>query len=114
MAPENDEAAIWLATVATATAGAMPTKINSGVIRNPPPMPNMPDTKPTAAPIARMRKTLTGMSAIGRYSCTRVTPRQREIRLRREKLLSERGPIAASLHNRNRPSEGLKNPLADG
>jgi len=27
-------------------------------------MPNMPDTKPTAAPIARMRKMLTGMSAI--------------------------------------------------
>jgi len=25
----------------------------------------MPDTKPTAAPIARMRKMLTGMSAIG-------------------------------------------------
>src|ERR1700678_686711 len=72
MAPENDEAAIWLATVATATAGAVPTKINSGVIRNPPPMPNMPDTKPTAAPIARMRKTLTGMSAIGRYSCARI------------------------------------------
>src|SRR5437762_7211132 len=71
MAPENDEAAMWLATEATATAGAMPTKINSGVIKNPPPMPNMPETKPTAAPIARMRKTLTGMSAIGRYSCTR-------------------------------------------
>jgi len=35
-------------------------------------MPNMPDTKPTAAPIARMRKMLTGMSAIGRYSCTMV------------------------------------------
>ena len=63
---------MWLATEATATAGVMPTKINSGVIRNPPPMPNMPDTKPTAAPIARMRNTLTGMSAIGRKSCTRV------------------------------------------
>ena len=37
---------MWLATEATATAGAMPTKINSGVIRKPPPMPNMPDTKP--------------------------------------------------------------------
>ncbi len=57
---------MWLATEATATAGAMPMKINSGVIRNPPPMPNMPDTKPTAAPIARMRKILTGISAIGR------------------------------------------------
>ena len=57
---------MWLATEATATAGAMPMKISSGVIRKPPPIPNMPDTKPTAAPIARMRKTLTGMSAIGR------------------------------------------------
>jgi hypothetical protein len=42
MAPENDEAAMWLATEATATAGAMPMKIKSGVIRKPPPMPNMP------------------------------------------------------------------------
>jgi len=39
IAPENDDAATWLATLATATAGAMPTKINSGVIRNPPPIP---------------------------------------------------------------------------
>ena len=66
MAPEKEEAAMWLATEATATAGAMPMKINNGVIRNPPPMPNIPDTNPTAAPIARMRKMLTGMSAIGR------------------------------------------------
>src|SRR5689334_23213268 len=71
MAPDIEEAAMWLDTEATATAGEMPTKISSGVIRNPPPMPNMPDTKPTAAPIARIRKTLTGMSAIGRKSCTR-------------------------------------------
>ena len=41
-------------------------KISSGVIRKPPPIPNMPETNPTAAPIARTRKTLTGMSAIGR------------------------------------------------
>jgi hypothetical protein len=66
IAPENEDAAMWLATEATATAGAMPMKINSGVIRKPPPMPNMPDTNPTAAPIARMRKMLTGKSAIGR------------------------------------------------
>jgi hypothetical protein len=44
----------------------MPTKIKSGVIRKPPPIPNMPETKPTAAPIASNRKMLTGMSAIGR------------------------------------------------
>ena len=57
---------MWLVTVATATAGETPRKISSGVIRNPPPMPNMPEMKPTASPIARMRKMLTGRSAIGR------------------------------------------------
>ena len=57
---------MWLVTEATATAGEMPMKINSGVIRKPPPMPNMPETNPTAAPIARMSSTLTGRSAIGR------------------------------------------------
>jgi hypothetical protein len=66
MAPENEEAAMWLATEATATAGEIPMKIRSGVIRKPPPIPNIPETTPTAAPIARTRKMLTGMSAIGR------------------------------------------------
>ncbi|MGY4412899.1 hypothetical protein ACVWW4_004635 [Bradyrhizobium sp. LB7.1] len=33
---------MWLATEATATAGVMPMKIKSGVIRKPPPIPNMP------------------------------------------------------------------------
>ena len=66
MAPENDEAATWVVTLATATAGCTPMKINSGVIRNPPPMPNMPEMKPTARPMASSRKMLTGMSAIGR------------------------------------------------
>jgi hypothetical protein len=41
-------------------------KISNGVIRKPPPIPNMPEMKPTARPIARMRKMLTGRSAIGR------------------------------------------------
>ena len=66
IAPENDEAATWVVTLATATAGCTPMKINSGVIRNPPPTPNMPEMNPTASPIASTRKTLTGMSAIGR------------------------------------------------
>ena len=57
---------MWLATLATATAGEMPMKISSGVIRKPPPMPNMPEMKPTASPIPSTRKTLTGRSAIGR------------------------------------------------
>ena len=42
---------MWLDTEATATAGVIPMKISSGVIRKPPPMPNMPDTNPTAAPV---------------------------------------------------------------
>ena len=57
---------MWLETVATATAGETPRKIRSGVIRNPPPMPNMPEMKPTASPMPRMRKIFTGRSAIGR------------------------------------------------
>ena len=57
---------MWLVTEATATAGEMPVKIKSGVIRKPPPMPNMPEMNPTAAPIIRMSSTLTGRSAIGR------------------------------------------------
>ena len=65
-APDNDDAAMWVETEATATAGEMPMKISKGVSRKPPPIPNMPDTKPTAIPIARMRNTLTGISAIGR------------------------------------------------
>ena len=59
-------AAIWVVTLATATAGEMPMKISSGVIRKPPPMPNMPEMNPTASPITKMRNTLTGNSAIGR------------------------------------------------
>jgi hypothetical protein len=63
---------MWPATEATATAGVMPMKIKSGVSRNPPPMPNMPETNPTAIPIARMRKMFTGISAIGKKICTGV------------------------------------------
>jgi hypothetical protein len=57
---------MWPVTLATATAGEMPRKISSGVMRNPPPIPNMPEMNPTASPIARMTNTLTGRSAIGR------------------------------------------------
>ena len=65
-APDIEEAAMWPVTLATATAGEMPRKISSGVMRNPPPIPNMPEMNPTASPIARMTNTLTGRSAIGR------------------------------------------------
>jgi hypothetical protein len=61
-----DEATICADWVATATAGGMPRKIRSGVMRKPPPMPNRPEMKPTAAPIPRIRRTLTGISAIGK------------------------------------------------
>ncbi len=74
MALEVEEAAIWLDTVATETDGRMPMKISSGVIRKPPPIPNMPEMKPTASPMASSRNTLTGRSAIGRYICKRAPP----------------------------------------
>ena len=38
--------------VATATVEGMPAKTRSGVIRKPPPTPNMPDRKPTPVPSA--------------------------------------------------------------
>ena len=49
-APDTDEAVTWLRVVATATVEGMPEKTSSGVIRNPPPTPNMPDRKPTPSP----------------------------------------------------------------
>ena len=64
--PDTDEATIWLASVATATAGGIPIKISSGVIRNPPPTPNSPDRNPTAPPMPKIMKTLTDNSAMGR------------------------------------------------
>ena len=65
-APEKDEATIWLASVATATAGGMPMKNNNGVIKKPPPTPNMPDRIPTIPPRPSRRKAFTETSAIGR------------------------------------------------
>ena len=64
--PETDEATTWFAPVATATAGGMPMKNSSGVIRKPPPTPNMPDRKPTIPPSPRRTKALTETSAMGR------------------------------------------------
>jgi hypothetical protein len=53
-------------TLATDTAGGTPMKISSGVIRKPPPMPNIPEMKPTARPMPSSTKRLSGRSAIGR------------------------------------------------
>ena len=57
---------MWLATLAPATEGGMPTRMSIGVIRNPPPTPNIPEMKPTAIPSPNIRRILTGSSAIGR------------------------------------------------
>jgi hypothetical protein len=57
---------IWLATLATATPGEIPRKIRNGVIRKPPPTPNIPDMNPTASPIERRRKIFIARSAMGR------------------------------------------------
>ena len=64
--PENDDARIWLAWVPTATAGEMPSRIRSGVIRKPPPTPNTPERKPTTPPRPSSRNRFTEISAIGR------------------------------------------------
>ena len=44
----------------------MPENIRNGVSRKPPPTPNMPDRKPTAAPSPSMTKRFTDSSAMGR------------------------------------------------
>ena len=63
---EKDEATIWLADVATATAGGMPMKNRSGVIRKPPPTPNIPESIPTISPTDNSSGPLTETSAMGR------------------------------------------------
>ena len=65
-APDTDEARICAVSVPTATAAECLQKISSGVIRKPPPTPNMPDRKPTAPPMARKMKTFADISATGR------------------------------------------------
>ena len=66
MTPEVEEATTWLAWLATATVGGMPMKTSTGAIRNPPPMPNSPDTNPTVAPNRIRSGQFTETSAIGR------------------------------------------------
>ena len=63
---EIELATTWLAWLATATAGGMPTKIRRGVARNPPPTPNMPDRSPAAAPRPSRTNTFIESSAMGR------------------------------------------------
>ena len=65
-APDTEVATIWLAPVATAIEAGMPENIRKGVSRNPPPTPNMPDRKPTAAPSPSITTRFTEISAMGR------------------------------------------------
>jgi hypothetical protein len=62
----GEDATTWFAPVATATAGGIPRKKRSGVIRNPPPTPNNPDRSPTSPPSPNRTKALTETSAMGR------------------------------------------------
>ena len=64
--PEKDEATIWFALVATATAEGIPARNSSGVMRKPPPTPNMPERMPTIPPMPSSVKKFTETSAIGR------------------------------------------------
>jgi hypothetical protein len=66
MTLDMDEAATWLAIEATATGAGMPKSTSTGVIRKPPPMPNMPEMKPTTAPRSTISGALTATSAMGR------------------------------------------------
>ena len=50
-APDTEEATTCAAPVPTAIEGGMPSRISSGVMMKPPPIPNMPDRMPTARPI---------------------------------------------------------------
>ncbi len=65
-APDTEVATIWLAPVATAMGAEMPENISKGVKRKPPPTPNMPERKPTAAPSPSMTRRFTEISAMGR------------------------------------------------
>ncbi len=65
-APDTDDANTWGASVPTATAGGMPRKIKSGVIKKPPPTPNKPESPPTNMPKSTISSMLTFISAIGR------------------------------------------------
>ena len=47
--PETEVAKILFASLATAYAGGIPKKIKKGVIKNPPPTPNKPESTPTIA-----------------------------------------------------------------
>jgi hypothetical protein len=43
--------------------------IKRGVMRNPPPTPKMPESRPIKPPMEKITKTLILFPAIGRYKC---------------------------------------------
>ena len=66
IAPEKEAPRIWLASLATAIAGGIPIKNKRGVIKKPPPTPNIPESIPTIPPNPINKKMLTEISAMGR------------------------------------------------
>ena len=64
--PDNEDPTIWFASDATAIAGGMPKKISNGVIKKPPPTPNVPDKVPTIIPNTRKPIGLIDISAMGK------------------------------------------------
>ena len=57
---------MWFASLPTATAGGTPLRINMGVVRNPPPTPNIPDNTPATNPILNKKNIFCEISAIGK------------------------------------------------
>jgi len=66
MNPVKEDPAMWFASLPTATAGGMPAKIKIGVVKNPPPTPNIPDSIPAINPIVSKKKIFWDVSAIGK------------------------------------------------
>ena len=64
--PDTEEARICADWVPTATAGGMPMRISTGVIRKPPPTPNSPDRNPITPPSPSTQNRFTDISATGR------------------------------------------------
>ena len=57
---------MWLASLPTATAGGTPLIIKIGVVKNPPPTPNIPDKIPAINPMLSKKKMFCDISAMGK------------------------------------------------
>ena len=64
--PDTDVARILFASFATAYVGGTPKKIKKGVIKNPPPTPNKPESTPTIPLREKIDNIFTDTSAIGK------------------------------------------------